>query len=240
MDFPQSSEERLKLSRAQLLAYARDLRTLYEQERARRRELEEAYMATLEALINALDVRDTETEGHSRRVAAYTVAIAKTMGLKGEELTNIERGALLHDIGKIGVPDAILRKRGPLTPEEWRIMRMHPVMGRQILRGVRFLKPAIPIVYSHHERWDGTGYPEGLVGEAISLSARIFAVADAFDALTSDRPYRRAVPAEVALREIRRCTGTHFDPQVVEAFLQAYEEIRLIKEREFAQTLHRA
>jgi hypothetical protein len=188
--------------------------------------LKETYDGTLEALVTALDARDRETKGHSTRVTEYTLDIARRLGFQpGTPIwEDLKRAALLHDVGKIGVSDFILHKPGPLTPEEWEEMRRHPVIGYEMLKGVRFLAGPTKIVHSHHERFDGKGYPQALAGEEIPLGARIFAVADTFDAMTSDRPYRRALPWETARDEIVRHSGTQFDPQVVEAFLQAYEE----------------
>jgi response regulator RpfG family c-di-GMP phosphodiesterase len=194
------------------------------------RELEDTYRHTLEALGSAIDTRDLGTHAHSRRVRGYSLVIARAYGVPDIDLRDIEHGVLLHDIGKIGIPDAILLKPGPLTPAEWKIMRTHPDIGRQLLEKIPFLHGAVPIVYHHHERWDGTGYPMGLAGAGIPLGARIFAVADAFDAMTFDRPYSRAIPMEAARAEIQRCTGTHFDPAVVATFsrlpIEVFEEIR--------------
>jgi len=187
-------------------------------------DLSASYDRTLDALAAALDARDKETEGHSRRVVAYTVALATRLNVAPELLDTIRRGALLHDIGKIGVPDAILRKPGPLTDEEWTIMRRHPELGERILAGISFLHGPAQIVRSHQERWDGRGYPEGLAGEAIPLGARIFGAADTFDAITSDRAYRAAQPYAVARAEIEAGAGTQFDPQVVASFLQIPED----------------
>jgi putative nucleotidyltransferase with HDIG domain len=189
------------------------------------KELLLSYETVLDALLAALDVRDTETEGHSERVTAYTMLLADLLGVPQSELYHIERGALLHDIGKIGIPDQILLKPGPLSAAEWAEMKKHPVVGFQMCARIEFLRGAAQIVLHHHERWDGTGYPDGLKGEAIPLGARIFAVADAFDAMTTDRPYRQAQSYEAAYQEILRCSGTHFDPRVVEVFL-AIEESR--------------
>jgi len=184
--------------------------------------LKETYDATLEALAAALDARDSETGGHSSRVTIYTMDMAKELGLteSDHEWLDIERAALLHDVGKIGVSDAILNKPGPLTSEEWQQMRKHPAIGYEMLKDVKFLSTAAEIVYAHHERYDGKGYPTGLRGEDVPLGARIFAVADAFDAMTSDRPYRRALPVDKAREEIENNSGTQFDPNVVEAFLR--------------------
>ena len=175
--------------------------------------------AVLDALLAALDTRDTETEGHSERVTAYTMLLADQMGVAQDELYHIERGALLHDIGKIGVPDRILLKAGPLTPDEWSEMHKHPVIGFKMCSKIDFLKGAAQIVLHHHERWDGGGYPDGLSGEMIPLGARIFAVVDTFDAMTTDRPYRPAAEYEAACLEIVKHRGTQFDPTVVDAFL---------------------
>ena len=179
----------------------------------------DAYSSTLSALVAALDAREHETSDHSQRVVRYTLAIADKMGLGGDDLDQIGRGALLHDIGKIGVPDSILLKAGPLTPQEWVEMRRHPEIGHQILQSISFLSQAADIVLSHQERWDGGGYPRGLEGAEIPLGARIFAIADTLDAMTSDRPYRRGVSYGEARAEIARCSGTQFDPACVEAFL---------------------
>ena len=193
-------------------------------------ELEATYGTTLEALGSALDTRDIGTESHSRRVHGYALATAKEYGVPQELVRDLAHGVLLHDIGKIGIPDAILLKPGPLTPEEWKVMRTHPEIGKRLIERIPFLRGAIPIVYSHHEKWDGSGYPRGLGGADIPLGARIFAVVDAFDAMTFDRPYSKAIAFEAAQAEIKRCAGTHFDPEVVEAFLrvpaQLLDEIR--------------
>ena len=219
-DLPNASAlERLVLAERQLVSYARDLRKVYQAERARREELERAYRHMLLALTRALDLRDTETEEHSMRVTQYSLTIGRAMGLSPEQLAALELGALLHDVGKIGIPDAILRKPGPLNEEEWTIMRRHPKLGHEILHGVDFLEPSLPVVLYHHERWDGNGYPSGLAGEAIPLAARIFAIADAFDAITSSRPYKKAQPISFAVEAIQTASNKQFDPAVVETFL---------------------
>lgn len=182
-------------------------------------DLEHSYDYTLEALGGALDLKDKETEGHCQRVTAFTISIAKSMGISRDALRHIARGAFLHDIGKMGVPDTILRKPGPLTDEERGIVRKHCDIGYEMLRRIPFLKDAAEIVLSHQEFFDGTGYPRGLSGEAIPLGARIFAVADTLDAMINDRPYRSALPLQTAKDEIQRCSGTQFDPRVVEVFL---------------------
>lgn len=189
------------------------------------RELRDTYRATLEALGSALDTRDVGTEAHSRRVHGYALTIARVHGVSEADMKDIEHGVLLHDIGKIGIPDAILLKPGPLSPNEWTIMRTHPVVGRRLIERIPFLRGAVPIVHHHHEKWDGTGYPLGLRGAAIPLGARIFAVADALDAMTVDRPYSKAISYEQARNEIQRCAGTHFDPHVVTTFLSIPEAI---------------
>jgi len=181
-------------------------------------ELVQAYDATIEALSYALDLKDSETKWHSKRVTDLTILVAKSMGMGEESLVHMRRGALLHDIGKMGIPDSILLKPGPLNAEEMEVMRKHPLYAKQMLSRIEYLQPALDIPYAHHEKWDGSGYPRGLKGEEIPLSARIFAVVDVFDALTSDRPYRRAWPREKALAEIQAQKGRQFDPQVVDAF----------------------
>lgn len=188
------------------------------------RELEQSYDYTLEAFGGALDLKDAETEGHCQRVTCYTILIARAMGIGPESLRHIARGAFLHDIGKMGIPDGILRKPGPLNDEERKVMRRHCEIGYQALRNIPFLKQAAEIVVAHQEHYDGSGYPKGLKGEAIPLGARIFAVADALDAMISDRPYRKAMTIEAALEEIRRHSGTQFDPKVVEVFFSMPHE----------------
>lgn len=187
------------------------------------RELVIAYDKTIEGWSKALDYRDKETEGHSRRVTEMTVDMARSMDMDENEIVHVRRGALLHDIGKLGVPDSILFKPGRLSEEEWEIMRRHPVIAYDLLLPIPFLRPALDIPYCHHEKWDGTGYPRGLKGEEIPLSARIFAIVDVWDALRSDRPYRPAWSEEAVREHLRSLSGTHFDPKVVEAFLRALE-----------------
>ena len=182
-------------------------------------ELRASYTGTLESLVAALDVRDQETKGHSVRVASHSHEIAQLIGIKNEEeLGTIYRGALMHDVGKIGVPDNILLKPGALTEEEWVFMRKHSAMGYRILAQVPYLRPTAMIVLAHHERWDGEGYPRKLKGENIPLGSRIFAIADTYDAIISDRPYRKGKSPEAAFEEILRCSGDQFDPKIVEAF----------------------
>jgi len=179
-----------------------------------------AYDATIEGWSRALDLRDKETEGHTQRVAQMAEQLAREMGFSETLLMHIHRGALLHDIGKMGVPDTVLLKPGSLTDEEWVVMRQHPVHAFDLLSPIAYLSPAIDIPYAHHEKWDGSGYPRGLAGEAIPLAARIFAVIDVWDALRSDRPYRAAWPQAKALAHIKEGAGSHFDPKVVEVFLR--------------------
>ena len=183
-------------------------------------ELAQAYDATIEGWSRALDLRDRETEGHSQRVTEMTVRLARAFGLSEAELVQVRWGALLHDIGKMGIPDGILLKPGPLTAAEWVLMKRHPAIAYELLAPVRYLRLALDIPYRHHEKWDGTGYPLGLQGEQIPLTARLFAVVDVWDAMRSDRPYRTAWPEEKARAQIRSLAGTHFDPRVVEMFLK--------------------
>ncbi len=205
---------------------------LYEAEREKTRLLEQAYNrlqrthgATMKALAGVLDMRDDATHGHSNRVVAYTLRLAEAIGIEDPALLkSIEQGALLHDVGKIGVPDAILRKPGKLTDEEWIVMKKHPELGYRLLRDIEFLHDILPTVRYHHEHWDGSGYPCGLRGEEIPLEARIFAVADAFDAITSKRPYSRARTYDEAAAILRKESSTTFDPQIVEAFLSVPSE----------------
>lgn len=187
-------------------------------------ELESTYEATLQALVTALDLRDNETHGHSYRVVEYAVVVARCMGIEEPDLTWLRRGAILHDVGKIGVRDAILRKPGKLNEAEWEEMHRHPEMGYSMLKHIAFLSPALDIVLCHQERFDGTGYPRGLKGEEIPLGARIFAVVDTFDAMTSNRPYRAALGIREVREELQRWKGSQFDPQVVEAFLSIADE----------------
>ena len=182
-------------------------------------ELERSYDVTLEALGDALDLKDAETEGHSKRVTAFTIQIARSMGLNVEAMHTLARGAFLHDIGKMAVPDAILRKPNRLTTEETELMKEHSYLGYKMLKKIPFLAEAAEIVYAHQEHWDGSGYPRGLKGEQIPLGARIFAVADTLDAITSDRPYRPARKIEAAREEIARWSKRQFDPGIVSVFL---------------------
>jgi putative nucleotidyltransferase with HDIG domain len=188
-------------------------------------DLERSYDITLEALGDALDLKDAETEGHSKRVTAFTIAIARAMELPQERVRIIARGVFLHDVGKMAIPDAILRKPGRLSLQEQAVMREHAHLGYQLLRNIPFLQEAAEIVYSHQERYDGSGYPRGLRGDQIPLGARIFAIADTFDAITSDRPYRAAQSIPSGRREIERHASKQFDPEIVKVFLSVPEKI---------------
>ena len=201
--------------------------------------LEDSYRMTLKALAAALETRDRETHGHSERVVSFSLRLGRELNLSSEDLRALEFGALLHDIGKIGVPDAILHKPAQLCAEEWVNMRRHPVHGQQILQGIEFLEGAARVVGQHHEKWDGTGYPAGLRGDEIDLNARIFAVADAFDAITSDRVYRAGRSYEVAVAELDEFAGRQFDPEVVAAFhrvpREEWKELREISFRKWQE-----
>jgi ribonuclease P protein subunit RPR2 len=209
----EAAEKELQLQR-----YAADLRETYKQERARAQELRRSYMATVRALSNAVEARDAYTGKHAERVAAYGLEIARKFPSELVLTPELEFGFLLHDVGKVAIPDAILYKPGPLTEEERALMSRHPAIGSDIVRGIEFLADAADVVRSHHEHWDGNGYPDGLAGEDIPLAARVFAVADVLDALTTDRPYRPATSLRYAREMIAAESGKHFDPRVVEAF----------------------
>src|SRR5258706_9506007 len=188
-------------------------------------ELLTAYDKTIEGWSNALDLRDKETEGHAQRVTAKTIILARAYGITEEEIKHVWRGALLHDIGKLGIPDSILLKPGKLTEEEWRIMRQHPFYAYQWLSQIAYLQSALDIPYCHHERWDGTGYPRGMKGEEIPIAARLFAVIDVWDAITSDRPYRKAMSRQEAYNLIVQESGKHFDPAAVQLFMSCVDKI---------------
>ncbi len=200
-------------------AVAIDNARLFDSLQASNEELQEAYSATLEGWVRALDLRDKETEGHTKRVTILTEKLAKKMGVNEDELIHIRRGALLHDIGKMAIPDGILLKPAALTPEERTLIQKHPVYAYEMLSPIRFLNRALDIPYCHHEKWDGTGYPQGLKGEDIPLAARIFSVIDVWDALVSDRPYRKGLRPVDVKEKIREDAGKHFDPEVVDAFM---------------------
>jgi ribonuclease P protein subunit RPR2 len=204
----------------QLERYAADLRETFKRERERRHELRRSYMATVRALCNAVEARDAYTGKHAERVAAYGMEIARILDAPFTDDPEVEFGFLLHDVGKVAVPDSILWKPEPLTPEERLLMERHPVVGWEILREIDFLGEAKLVVRHHHERWDGAGYPDGLAGDVIPLAARVFAVADVLDALTTVRPYRPPSPLMEARAMIAESSGTQFDPEVVAAFLE--------------------
>ncbi len=214
----EQTERKAAQRQRQLERYAADLREVFKQERARAQELRRSYMATVRALSNAVEARDAYTGKHAERVAAYGLELSRATGLEIADSPQIEFGFLLHDVGKVAVPDAILFKSSSLTEEEYALVRKHPVTGSEILRDVDFLGEGKLVVRHHHEHWDGSGYPDGLAGETIPLAARVFAVADALDALTTDRPYRPASSFAHARDEIRAGSGTQFDPSVVEAY----------------------
>ena len=215
----------------QLIVFARELGELYQLERQRSAELEavlcslqESYIATMKSLALVIEAKDRSTRGHLERTQVFGMALARRVDPALAEAVELGYGFFLHDIGKVGIPEDILCKAGPLSGEEWSVMRGHPVIGAQIVAPIRFLGEAVQVIRHHHERFDGTGYPDGLAGRAIPLPARIFAVADSFDAMISDRPYRRARPMAVALEEIGDGAGTQFDPDVVDAFISLVEE----------------
>jgi len=220
-------------------ARTEELRETNKQLRQTMLDLERSYDITLEALGDALDLKDAETEGHSKRVTAFTIAIARAMGLGGDRIRVIARGAFLHDIGKMAIPDSILRKPGALNQEEIAIMKEHSYRGYQMLRKIPFLAEAAEIVYAHQEHWDGTGYPRGLKGEQIVLGARMFAIADTLDAIMSDRPYRAAQPFTAARDEIVRWSGRQFDPSLVGIFLSIPESIWHDLRKEIDQQIYR-
>jgi putative nucleotidyltransferase with HDIG domain len=198
-------------------AIALERSILLSESRQQAKQLEITYDQTLSALMSALDARDRETEGHSTRVSRLTCLLAEEIGLSSQQLKAIERGALLHDIGKIGISDRVLHKPGKLNDDEWKVMQIHPDIGARIVEGIPFLQESLSIIRYHHERWDGSGYPSGLKGEEIPIQARIFAVADVFDALTSRRSYRSKSSADEAIQYIKQQSGKLFDPMIVEA-----------------------
>jgi len=209
----------------QLARYASDLRETFKAERARSEELRASYVATVRALTNAVEARDAYTGAHAERVAAYGLEVARRVDPALAANPQVEFGFLLHDVGKVAIPDAILHKADDLEPPERALMHRHPVIGWEIVRNIEFLAEAAQIVRHHHERWDGSGYPDGLAGEAIPPAARVFAVVDALDAMTTDRPYRPGAPLARARAEIRELSGTQFDPAVVDALDGIREEV---------------
>jgi putative nucleotidyltransferase with HDIG domain len=216
----QESDLELISAFANQAAVAIDNADLFDDLQRSNRDLERAYQATLEGWVKALDLRDKETEGHTQRVTILTERLARSMGVDGNALIHITRGALLHDIGKMGIPDSILLKAGELTEDERTVIKQHPIYAYEMLKPIEFLRPAIDIPYCHHEKWDGSGYPRGLKGMEIPFAARIFPVIDVWDALISNRPYRKGLPHDEVRQRIRADSGKHFDPHVVRAFME--------------------
>ena len=228
---PHPADLDLAVVHAQMVVFARELGELYSAERLRSRVLDEAlrgvremYVATMKSLAQVVEAKDSTTRGHLDRTQAYGLALARRVDPELAARPEVGYGFFLHDIGKVGIPERVLCKPGPLDAEEWEIMRSHPAIGARIVEPIRFLGDAVEIVRTHHEWFDGSGYPSGLAGERIPLAARIFSIADSFDAMTSDRPYREALPLERALGEIRDGAGTQFDPALVEVFLELVED----------------
>jgi HD-GYP domain-containing protein (c-di-GMP phosphodiesterase class II) len=218
--------------RRQLLVFAQDLQTIVSQERLRReeaeaayRELSSSYLGMVRTLADVCEAKDAYTRGHLDRTYQFAMALTRRLAPEYANRAEVGYGYLLHDIGKVGIPEAVLNKPGPLTEEEWAIMRTHPVIGVNLVKPLKLLGDATSIIRSHHERWDGKGYPEGLKGEEIYLPARIFMMADTFDAMTTDRPYRRAMPIHAALEEIDKHAGTQFDPEVARTWIELVEEM---------------
>jgi len=211
----------LEQAQGQLRDYARDIAETY-------RRLQKTYLETLDSLALAVEGRDGVTAGHSHRVAHYATTLGEALELPSSARRDLQYGSLLHDIGKIGIPDAILNKPGKLTEAEWTVMRQHPEIGARMVGGVEFLRPALPIILAHHERYDGRGYPHGLRADEIPLGARIFQIADALDAIVSDRPYRRGQTLDAALAEIRQHAGTQFDPLVVDTLERIAPSLELL------------
>ncbi len=212
----------LETAYQQMLRYAEDLRKSYLHERQQREQLIQSQRATAITLAKAIEKRDRYTGGHTDRVTEYAKLTAKQLDWPEERLAVLELAGHLHDVGKIGVPDAVLNKPGKLTVEEFEMMKAHPEIGEQIIRGIDFLEALVPYVLYHHERYDGKGYPKGLSGEAIPIEGRLLAVSDTFDAMTSSRPYRKQLDPERAIEEIKRCSGTQFDPNIVGVFLEIW------------------
>lgn len=214
----------LETAYQQMLRYAEDLRKSYLHERQQREQLIQSQRATAITLAKAIEKRDRYTGGHTDRVTEYAKLTAKQLDWPEERLAVLELAGHLHDVGKIGVPDAVLNKPGKLTVEEFEMMKAHPEIGEQIIRGIDFLEALVPYVLYHHERYDGKGYPKGLSGEAIPIEGRLLAVSDTFDAMTSSRPYRKQLDPERAIEEIKRCSGTQFDPNIVGVFLEMWRD----------------
>jgi HD-GYP domain-containing protein (c-di-GMP phosphodiesterase class II) len=225
MDPMTSHLEQLEAAERQLLVFAREINHLYQAERARAAELERAldrlrgsYLDMIKTLAFVVEAKDPSTRAHLQRTHDYAVALAEAVDPELAADEQLRYGFLLHDVGKVGIPEAVLNKPGPLDAQEWEVMRAHPLLGVQMVAGIKSLGSAVEVIRCHHERWDGKGYPSGLAGDAIPAGARVFSVADAFDAMTSDRPYRKAIPFDRACQEIADGAGSQFDPAVVDAF----------------------
>ncbi len=226
--------DELEVTQRQLLMFAQDLRTIVGEERLRReeaeaalREIQRQQLAVVRTLAFVAEAKDNYTKHHLDRTYQYAMTLTQRVAPELAEDVRVGYGYLLHDIGKVGVPDSILNKPGPLDEDEWRVMRTHPLIGLQLVQPIKFLGDAISVIRSHHERWDGRGYPEGLKGEEIHLPARIFSIIDTYDAMTSDRPYRKGLPVSAALEEIDRNAGTQFDPNVVSAFIGLCKDLKV-------------
>ena len=222
----------LEATRRQLLVFAQDLQTIVGRERDRRQEAEDAYrelsssyLQMVRTLAEVCESKDGYTRSHLDRTYQYAMALTRKVAPEYATRAEVGYGYLLHDIGKIGIPDAVLNKPGPLNDEEWAVMKTHPVIGESIVAPLKLLGDAVKIIRHHHERWDGKGYPEGLAGEETYLPARIFMLADTFDAMTTDRPYRRALPIHVALEEVEKHAGTQFDPELARAWIEIVEDV---------------
>jgi HD-GYP domain-containing protein (c-di-GMP phosphodiesterase class II) len=242
-----SPDAEMQAMHEQLVVFARELGALYRLERSRSAELEvvlanlqQTYIATMKSLAQVIEAKDRTTRGHLERTQAFGLALAKRIDEDLVLSPTLGYGFFLHDVGKVGIPEHILCKTGPLSGAEWDVMRTHPVIGAQIVAPMAFLKTTVELIRHHHERFDGSGYPDGLRGDDIPLSARIFAVADAFDAMTSDRPYRGSIGIERALGEIQGGSGSQFDPEVVRVFVEMVERGANEDERDLAAALGQA
>ena len=223
-----SPDETLRLYQDQMLKYVQDFKHTFENEKKTRMELEKAYFQTIMGLSAAVEKRDSYTGGHAERVTKYAILVAQELALPEKEIQDVKLAALLHDIGKISIPDAILTKGARLSPSEFEIMRTHPATGAEILKNIQFIARLVPAVLSHHEAFNGSGYPRGLSGKEIPLGARIIAVVDTYDAIIRSRSYRKGSPPEVGVGEVQRCSGQQFDPEIVEAFSRAWKSGKLI------------
>ena len=232
MDPGSSHLEQLEAAERQLLVFAHEINHLYQAERARALELEralgrlrESYLDMIKTLAFVVEAKDPSTRAHLQRTHDYAVALAEAVDPELAADEQLRYGFLLHDVGKVGIPEAVLNKPGPLDDGEWEVMRAHPMLGVQMVAGIKSLGSAVEVIRCHHERWDGKGYPAGLAGEAIPAGARVFAVADAFDAMTSDRPYRKGMPAQVAFDEVKSQSGKQFDPECAKGFLAIQDRV---------------